>query len=132
MSNPESPDTSIDDPLDVDHLHEFDSEAVVPELLSFFGKKYTLAIVYEFVFAEEPLRFTDLETALEISSTTLTDRLAELVEGDYISREPYDEIPPRVEYEATEKTRALAPIFVDLYGWTKEYVADPSSFSQHE
>lgn len=121
-------DPGMVDPLDAAHLHEFDTEAVVPELLAFFGKKHTLAIVYEFVFAEEPLRFSDLEEALEISSTTLSSRLSELVDGGYVTRESYDEIPPRVEYEATEKTRALAPIFVDFYEWAKEYEADPDAF----
>jgi len=132
MERSESADPDMADPLEEDHLHDFDSREVVPQLLSFFGKKHTLAIMYEFVFADEPLRFTDLETALDISSTTLTDRLSELVEGDYVTRESYDEIPPRVEYEATEKTRALAPIFVDVYSWAKAYEADPSAFSQSE
>lgn len=118
----------IDDPLAEDHLHEFDTEAVVPSVLAFFGKKHTLAIVYEFVFAEDPLRFSDLEEALDISSTTLSNRLTELVDGGYLTRESYDEIPPRVEYEATEKTRALAPIFINLYEWVKEYEADPDAF----
>jgi len=35
-----------------------------------------------------------------------------------------------VEYEATEKTRALAPIFVDFYEWAKEYEADPDSLGE--
>ncbi|PSQ17383.1 transcriptional regulator [Halobacteriales archaeon QS_8_69_26] len=118
------------DPLDEAHLHEFDSEAVVPEVLAVFGKKHALAIVYEFVFAEEPLRFSDLEAALDISSTTLSNRLSELVDGRYVTRESYDEIPPRVEYEATEKTRALAPIFLDVYEWAKEYEADPDAFGE--
>jgi DNA-binding HxlR family transcriptional regulator len=122
--------TPIEDPLDEDHLHEFDAQEIVPELLAFFGKKHTLAIMYEFAFTEEPLRFSDLEDALDISSTTLSDRLSQLVDGGYITRHSYDEIPPRVEYEATEKTRALAPIFVDIYDWAKEYEADPSEFGE--
>lgn len=131
MERSESSD-AVEDLLEEEHLHEFDSDAVVPGLLSFFGKKHTLAIMYEFVFAEEPLRFNELEDALDISSTTLSDRLSELVEGGYVVRESYDEIPPRVEYEATEKTRALAPIFVDFYDWAKEYEADPSTFGDGE
>jgi DNA-binding HxlR family transcriptional regulator len=120
----------IEDPLDEEHLHEFDAKEIVPNLLAFFGKKHTLAIMYEFAFSDEPLRFNELEDALDISSTTLSDRLSALVDGGYVTRESYDEIPPRVEYEATEKTRALAPIFVDFYDWAKEYETDPSEFGQ--
>lgn len=129
MEQPESTtDPAIEDPPEEDHLHEFDPDGVVPDVLSFFGKKHTLAITYEFVFAEEPLRFNELEERLDVSSTTLSDRLSELVEGGYVVRESYDEIPPRVEYEATEKSRALAPIVVEFYDWAKEYEADESSF----
>ncbi|WP_267640341.1 winged helix-turn-helix transcriptional regulator [Haloarchaeobius amylolyticus] len=106
------------------HLTEFDSEAVIPEVLSLFGKRHTLAIMYEFAFSEEPLRFSDLEERLAISSTTLSNRLSELTERGYVVRRSYDEIPPRVEYEATEKTHALTPIFEDLYDWAREYEAD--------
>ena len=131
QSEPEaSMDAPMEDPLEHAHLREFDTDAVVPSVLAFFGKKHTLAIMYEFAFSDESLRFKDLETRLGISSTTLSNRLTELTERGYIRREAYDEIPPRVEYEATEKTRALAPIFVDLYEWAKEYEADPDAFEE--
>jgi DNA-binding HxlR family transcriptional regulator len=113
-----------------DHFHEFDADSVVPEVLSFFGKKHTLSIMYEFAFSEAPLRFNQLEDRLEISSTTLSERLKQLTEKGYIHRESYDEIPPRVEYEATEKTRALTPIFEDLYEWAGSYEADEADFEK--
>lgn len=116
----------MDTPPAEDHLDELDPDAVVPGLLSFFGKKRTLAILYEFAFTEEPLRFNELESTLDVSSTTLSNRLGELVDGEFITRRSYDEIPPRVEYEATEKTRSLAPIIADLYDWAKTYEHAPS------
>ena len=108
------------------HLREIDSQGIVPDVLSFFGQKHTLAILYEFVTADRPLRFNELEEALDISSTTLTDRLKELVAEGFLTREAYSEIPPRVEYEATEKTHALTPIFQDLYKWADEYDSEAS------
>jgi len=121
----------MDAPPSADHLEELDPDAVVPGLLSFFGKKHTLAILYEFAFTEEPLRFNELESTLESSSTTLSNRLEELVDGEFVTRRSYDEIPPRVEYEATRKTRSLAPIIADLYDWAKTHEHTPS-LTEHE
>lgn len=121
----------METPPAADHLDEVDPDAVVPGLLSFFGQKHTLAILYEFAFAEKPLRFNELESTLDVSSTTLSNRLGDLVDGEFVTRQSYDEIPPRVEYRATEKTRSLAPIIADLYDWAKTYEHTPS-LSKHD
>jgi DNA-binding HxlR family transcriptional regulator len=122
---------TVDDPqTDCDGLAAFDAEAVLPDVLSLFGKKHTLAIMYEFAFSEQALRFKDLEQRLDVSSTTLSNRLSELTEEGYIERHSYDEVPPRVEYEATEKTHALTPIFEDLYDWASEYEADAEPITE--
>ncbi len=109
---------------DCGHLEDLQEERAVRDVLSLFGKKYTLAIMYEFAFSEGGLRFKDLDERLEISSTTLSNRLAELTESGYVERHSYDEVPPRVEYVATEKTHALTDIFEDLYDWAGTYAAE--------
>lgn len=105
-------------------LADLDADAVLRDVLSLFGKKHTLAITYEFAFSEDPLRFRDIEDRLEISSTTLSNRLAALTDAGYVERHSYDEVPPRVEYEATEKTLALAAVFEGLYDWVETYERD--------
>lgn len=109
---------------DCGHLEDLQAESAIRDVFSLFGKKYTLAIMYEFAFSEGGLRFKDLDTRLDISSTTLSNRLAELTEAEYIERHSYDEVPPRVEYVATEKTHALTHIFEDLYDWAAAYAAE--------
>ncbi|QZP38423.1 winged helix-turn-helix transcriptional regulator [Halobaculum magnesiiphilum] len=109
---------------DCARLEDLQAESGVRDVLSLFGKKYTLAIMYEFAFSEGGLRFKDLEARLDISSTTLSNRLAELTEAEYVERHSYDEVPPRVEYVATEKTHALTSIFEDLYDWANAYAPE--------
>ncbi|WP_330633220.1 winged helix-turn-helix transcriptional regulator [Halocatena halophila] len=117
---------------DCGHLEDLEAENAVRDVLSLFGKKYTLAIMYEFAFSEGGLRFKDLDARLDISSTTLSNRLAELTEAEYVERHSYDEVPPRVEYVATEKTHALTHIFEDLYDWAGTYAAEDRHLVRNE
>jgi DNA-binding HxlR family transcriptional regulator len=96
-------------------------ERIVSDLLDLLGKAHTMAILREFAFADEPLRFSDLEETLGVSPNTLSERLKELVAAGLLARKSYDEIPPRVEYRPTEKAEALFPAFCHFHRWAGEY-----------
>jgi DNA-binding HxlR family transcriptional regulator len=73
------------------------------------GSKWTVVIVHDL--SEGPRRFTELEHACEgISPRTLAERLRWLEAEGMVVRRSYAESPPRVEYELTDKGRALQPI----------------------
>lgn len=93
----------------------------VAELLDLLGKAHAMAVLCAFAFAGEPLRFSDLESRLEIAPNTLTARLRELTAAGLLERESFDEIPPRVEYTPTEQARALFPVFGHLHRWAIAY-----------
>lgn len=93
----------------------------VADLLDLLGKTHTMAILSEFAFADGPLRFSDIESALEIAPNTLSTRLTELTEAGLLDREAYDEVPPRVEYTPTEKAQSLFPVFAHLHHWAIEF-----------
>ncbi|RLM42002.1 transcriptional regulator [Haloarcula sp. Atlit-47R] len=99
-------------------------EQTVSELLDLLGKAHTMAILREFAFSAGPLRFSDLETELGISPNTLSERLKELVATGLLVRESYDEIPPRVEYEPTEKAEALFPAFGHFHRWAADFALE--------
>jgi len=68
-----------------------------------------------------PARYGDIEATFEeVSSSTLSTRLNELVEAGILSREQYDEIPPRVEYELTEIGEELGERLEPLLKWAEE------------
>lgn len=90
------------------------------EMFNFFGKSHMMMIASIFVRSETSWRFNELRDEAEISQTTLSTRLTDLVEADLITRRSYDEIPPRVEYEATQKLRDLEPIIKDLFVWWRD------------
>ncbi|MDF9748560.1 winged helix-turn-helix transcriptional regulator [Natrinema salsiterrestre] len=100
-------------------------ERTVAQLLNLFGKAHAMAILSAFAFADEPLRFSELEERLEVPANTLSERLKELVAVGFLRRESYDEVPPRVEYEPTEKCRGVFPAFGHLHAWAIEYDLEP-------
>lgn len=90
-------------------------------LLNLLGKKHTIAVLHQFAYSDDSLRFSELEDAIDIAPNTLSNRLRELTEAGLLTRQAYNEIPPRVEYESTEKTRELAPMFWYLGVWTDRH-----------
>lgn len=101
-------------------------EETVVELLDLFGKAHTIAILRTFALSTGPWRFSELEDELGISPNTLSERLKGLVAAGLLVRRSYDEIPPRVEYETTEKADALFPAFGHIHRWAHEYRLEPA------
>lgn len=92
------------------------------ELFRLLGRAHVLDILH--VLTEEgggPRRFVDLQHRLHLSPNTLSDRLKELVAAGLATRTAYNEIPPRVDYEATEKARAFRPVFHELADWARRH-----------
>jgi len=104
---------------------EFDGGHPASGLLALLGRSHTMAVLFALVREEpRPWRYSELEDRLDVSPNTLSARLDELEGAGLIVRRSYDEIPPRVEYEATEKARDLQPVFAELRAWAAEYGMD--------
>ena len=85
------------------------------------GAKWTALIVHDL--SEGPRRFTELEHSCRgISPRTLAERLRWLEAGGVVVRRSYAESPPRVEYELTEKGRALLPIIAEMRTFGHEWL----------
>jgi DNA-binding HxlR family transcriptional regulator len=97
------------------------------ELFQLLGSPHVLDVLHETLMHDEPRRFKDIQTALDISPNTLAGRLKELVAVGLLTREAFNEIPPRVEYRASTKAKELRPVFETLDGWSKrnDLVAKP-------
>src|SRR5439155_16635217 len=75
--------------------------------------KWTLLLVRDL--SEGRSRFCELERSLAgISPRTLSLRLRALEEEGIVDRHTYAEVPPRVEYQLTEKGRDLLPIIQSM------------------
>ena len=77
---------------------------------------------------QSPRRFGELKKGLTpISNVVLTSALRGLERKKLITRNQYNEIPPRVEYELTERGSAMLPIFYEMICWEKNHPIDRKS-----
>jgi DNA-binding HxlR family transcriptional regulator len=103
-------------------VEEYDGASVFcpyTQLLEALGKPHTLQIIYVLTTAS-PWRFTQIQKILHIQPKTLTARLQELVEFGLVTRKSFNEIPPRVDYELTQKGRDVTKIFDVLDHWSEK------------
>ena len=67
------------------------------------------------------IRFKELQREIpDISQKMLTVTLRTLEEDGYVTRTVYPEVPPRVEYALTGRTRSLLPHINALTEWALE------------
>jgi len=80
------------------------------------GDKWTLLIIRDL--AAGPRRFVELQRVLPgISTEQLRSRLNRMVADGLLTRQRYREVPPRVDYELTERSRELMPVLGALARW---------------
>lgn len=88
------------------------------------GKKWTLHIIKELTFHGKK-RYSELKRELKgISPKTLTERLRELEEEEIIIRIVYPEVPPRVEYDLTDKGNDLSKSIDSICEWVRTWYPD--------
>jgi len=101
-------------------LEESACECVLSDVMVLLGKRYVMDIVCV-IGAHGTVRFGTLEDHLpDASTSTLSTRLEELAAAGFVSREQYDEIPPRVEYELTDEGEELGERLRPLAAWASE------------
>lgn len=90
----------------------------VKGVINLVGKKWVLLIVNT-LGNFEVQRFKDLQRRLKgISPKTLSDTLTRLQDEGLVSRQSFNEIPPRVEYRLTEDGKEFRDIIQPLIAWT--------------
>jgi DNA-binding HxlR family transcriptional regulator len=78
------------------------------------------------------MRFSELERSLKgISPKTLSERLRKLEESSVVKRTCYAEVPPRVEYELTEKGHALLPVIESMRRFGTIWIQDDECVETH-
>ncbi|GAC1573505.1 MAG: helix-turn-helix domain-containing protein [Candidatus Dormibacteria bacterium] len=96
--------------------HPYDQWSPDARALDLVGDKWTLLIVRDLI--PGPRRFVELQRVLPgISTEQLRSRLNRMVADGMLTRQRYREVPPRVDYELTERARELTPIIGELARW---------------
>ncbi len=88
--------------------------------LEVVGGKWKSLLVYHLL--DAPLRFSELRRQVPgITEKMLTQQLRELERDGIVSRTVFPEVPPRVEYVATEHGRTLKPVLEAMCHWGRHH-----------
>lgn len=89
----------------------------MPDIAQLIGGKWKLIILQILIF-QGMKRFNQLRRQIDgITQTMLTSQLRALEKDGLVHRQIYPEVPPRVEYTATERAMDLEPMFKAMHAW---------------
>jgi DNA-binding HxlR family transcriptional regulator len=104
--------------------HPYDQWSPDARALDLVGDKWTLLIIRDL--ASGPRRFVEVQRTLPgISTEQLRSRLNRMVADGLLTRQRYREVPPRVDYELTERARELLPVVGALARWGYDWTWSP-------
>ncbi len=93
----------------------------MPQIANLIGGKWKLVVLQILIFGGTH-RFNELRRKIDgISQAMLTNQLRALEKDRLVLRKVYAEVPPRVEYTATQKSMALIKMFKEMHLWWIEY-----------
>ncbi|MDQ7095035.1 helix-turn-helix domain-containing protein [Desulfosporosinus sp. PR] len=82
------------------------------------GGKWKIMILW--ALSENTRRFNELQKLFpEITQAMLTKQLRELEKDNFIHREVYKEVPPKVEYSLTSLGKEFIPIIEQMSNWAR-------------
>jgi DNA-binding HxlR family transcriptional regulator len=104
--------------------HPYNQWSPDARALDLVGDKWTLLIIRDL--AGGPRRFVELQRVLPgISTEQLRSRLNRMVADGLLTRPRYREVPPRVDYELTERAREVLPVVGALATWGYSWAWGP-------
>lgn len=104
--------------------HPYNQWSPDARALDLVGDKWTLLIIRDL--AGGPRRFVELQRVLPgISTEQLRSRLNRMVADGLLTRQRYREVPPRVDYELTERAREVLPVVSALSRWGYDWTWGP-------
>jgi DNA-binding HxlR family transcriptional regulator len=95
-------------------------DGCIASALQIVGNKWTALILRDLY--DGAKRFGELEKSLHgISPRTLSQRLDDLERCGIVTKESFNEMPPRTEYTLTQKGRDLVPALQQMAAWGNKY-----------
>ena len=93
-------------------------ECPIRNVIARIGDRWSILILLTLEPAKQPMRFKEIQQAIpDISQKMLTRTLRDLEADGLVIRHAYAEVPPRVEYELTNRARTLTPHLNAIVQW---------------
>ena len=98
----------------------------IASAMQIIGNKWTALILRDLFTG--PKRFCELEKSVgNINPRTLSQRLDDLESHGIITKQSFNEVPPRTEYSLTKKGQDLLPVLKQMAAWGTKYYETPIS-----
>lgn len=92
----------------------------IASAMEIIGSKWTALILRDLTTGQK--RFSELQESVSgINPRTLSQRLDDLEKHKIITRESFNEVPPRTEYTLTKKGLDLVPVLEQMAAWGNKY-----------
>lgn len=99
-------------------------ECPVRNVLARIGDKWSLLLMHTLHQHEVPMRFSALQRALpDITQKVLTTTLRRLEADGFVQRTVYPEVPPRVEYQLTDRACSFLQACQPMIQWAIDHMA---------
>jgi DNA-binding HxlR family transcriptional regulator len=103
------------------HAGLYNVESPIERAMELIGDKYSFQILH-ILHQFDRQRFVELEQQISgISPRTLSARLKHLEKFRLLNRHQYPTIPPKVEYELTERGKDLAATLASIETWVNHW-----------
>lgn len=90
-------------------------------MLELLGGKWKCIVLW--CVMDGPQRFSELRRKMPgVTQKMLTQQLRDLERDGFLTRRVFAEVPPRVEYSATQLTLSLRAVLVAMHDWSSEYI----------
>jgi DNA-binding HxlR family transcriptional regulator len=103
------------------------AEAFCPRFhhaVELIGRRWSGAILRAMLSGS--IRFSEIAATVPgLSDRLLSERLKELEAEDVVIRTVHPETPVRIEYQLTDKGRALAPVIDSISVWAEDWLPEP-------
>ena len=97
----------------------------IRNVLSRVSDKWSLLVLHTLGQSAEPVRFNALQRGLpDISQKVLTTTLRTLEEDGFVVRTVYAEVPPRVDYQLTERAQSFMQACMPMLEWAVANLED--------
>ena len=118
------PAETTDAESDTDAPSPPESACPVVDSLEQIGSRWRLVVLHELLNGES--RFNELKRETDANARTLSRVLDDLQETGFVHRRLEEESPVATYYSLTDKGESLAPVFEEIDGWAREWLAECS------
>jgi len=99
-----------------------DSECPIQGFVALFAGKWSLPVLHTLIAADGPIRFGEIRRHVgPVTQKELAKTLREFECRGLATRKVFAEVPPRVEYEATEFARSLRVPLEAISQWAVDH-----------